>query len=480
MLRFVTTRRTAFGRISRREWLRAGALAGLAGSLGWKSNQASAEEAAAFARRPGFGRAKGVIVVFCNGGQSQIDTWDPKPNAPLDVRGAFAPISTAVPGVQVCEHLPRVAKVLDRLTLVRSMSHEDLDHGSAAYLALTGVYHARRSSNPPPSPLDIPTYGSVLSRVRPNPRFPATAVHLNAPALTPREPGPGQFGGVLGKAYDPLVVDDASSAAGAIPGLAPLDGLGPERFAQRLTLKQQLDAAERRLDAISRAHDLGEQFEQARRMLASAHTRAAFDLSQEPRSVRERYGLNRSGQALLLARRLIAAGVPYVNVIWNQCNRGQDISPDDTDLYGWDTHNDIFDALKQRLLPRFDQSFSALIEDLSESGLLDDTLVVCLGEFGRAPQVALEAKFAGSSPGRKHWANVYTVAFAGAGVSRGAILGASDRLGGEPITDRYGPWDLAATLFHSLGLNPSAHYHDTASRPFVISHGKPMVELFGG
>jgi hypothetical protein len=215
-------------------------------------------------------------------------------------------------------------------------------------------------------------------------------------------------------------------------------------------------------------------------MLSSPQTRQAFDLDAEPAALRDRYGRHRSGQALLLARRLVEAGVPYINVIWNHSNRGQDDHPDDTDLYGWDTHNDIFDSLKERLLPRFDASFSALIEDLDQRGLLAETLVVCMGEFGRAPRVALEPKFAGATPGRKHWPTVYSIALAGAGVQRGAVIGASDRLGGEPITERYGPWDVAATIFHALGIDPAGHYTDPLGRPFPIATGRPIEELYRG
>jgi uncharacterized protein (DUF1501 family) len=213
--------------------------------------------------------------------------------------------------------------------------------------------------------------------------------------------------------------------------------------------------------------------------LSSRATREAFDLSAEPANVRARYGDNRTGQAMLLARRLVEAGVPYINVIAAQSNRGQDKDPDDTDAYGWDTHNDIFDALKNRLLPRFDQSFSALVEDLDQRGLLEQTLVVCMGEFGRAPKVALEPKFAGASPGRKHWASVYSIAMAGAGVQRGAVVGASDRLGAEPVTDRYGPWDVAATMFHALGIDPRGHYTDTLNRPYAIAGGRVMEAVYG-
>jgi uncharacterized protein (DUF1501 family) len=295
----------------------------------------------------------------------------------------------------------------------------------------------------------------------------------------PFEAGPGQNGGFLGRDFEPLVVGDPASAAGAIPGLAPQLDLSPERMDDRLALKQSLDRELTRLDAERQARDMDGLYSQARAMLASTLVRDAFDLSAEPVAMRDRYGRHRSGQALLLARRLVEAGVPYINVIWNHSNRGQDESSD-TDQFGWDTHNDIFTALRDRLLPRFDQSFSAFIGDLDERGLLDQTLVVCLGEFGRAPRVALEPRFAGATPGRKHWAGAYSIVLGGAGVKRGAVVGATDRMGAEPITDRYGPWDVAATMFHALGIDPQSHYQDALGRPLAIASGKPIAALYTG
>jgi hypothetical protein len=426
----------------------------------------------------GFGKAKSVILVYASGGQSQLDMWDPKPLAPRDVRGAFAPISTALPGVQFCEHMPRIAKLADRFTVVRSMSHEDLDHGSATYLALTGRYHDRRSGNPPVSPNDFPTYGAVLKRVRTTNRFAYEAVHLNGPALVPTTVSPGQSGGFLGREYEPLVVGDVRQAGAVLPGLQPQAELPPIRLQQRKTLKETLDTYRVRLGQEQKLVDMNLLYRQALEMLSSPQYRNAFDLSAEAEAVRNRYGRHRSGQACLLARRLVEAGVPFINVIWNHSNRGQDDDPRDTDLYGWDTHNDIFDALKFHLLPRFDEGFSALIEDLEERGLLDTTLLVCMGEFGRAPRIAVEPNFAGVLPGRKHWASVYSIVAAGAGVSRGAVLGASDRLGGEPVTTRYGPWDIAATMFSALGIDPASEYTDVLNRPFAATLGQPIEELY--
>ena len=471
--------------LPRRELLRLGAggglsLAGL--TLGGfdllGGSRSTAQAAAAGARPPGFGRAKSVIVVFCNGGQSQLDTWDPKPDAPDVVRGEFGTIATSVPGILLGEHLPRVAKLAHHYTILRSVSHQDVDHGSASYLTLTGHYHAKLSSNPPPLPTDEPTIGAVLKRARPQQRFPYDAVYVNAPALTVNEPLPGQYGGLLGREVEPLMLGDVTAAEASVPDLAPLADLPLERLQSRGQLRAALDEARRALDADRRSLDMNTLYRQAFELLASPQSRAAFDLTVESPQVRARYGDFRSGQACLLARRLVEAGVPLVSVMFNQHNRGQDRDPNDIELYGWDTHNDIFTALKDRLLPRFDLSFSALLEDLAVRGLLDTTLVVCLGEFGRAPIVALEKKFAGSSPGRKHWASAYSVVLAGAGVQGGAIFGRTDAMAGQVIADRVAPWDLHATIYHALGIDPGGEYHDNFGRPLRISQGRAITGLY--
>ncbi|MBC7856360.1 MAG: DUF1501 domain-containing protein, partial [Pirellulaceae bacterium] len=367
----------------------------------------------------------------------------------------------------------------DRFTVVRSMSHEDLDHGSAVYLALTGHYHARRSGNPPIAPNDAPTYGAILRRLSKGGRL-ADAVHLNAPALVPFIPSPGQYAGLLGRAYEPLVVGNVAESAGAIPGLALTDDVPTVRMSSRLSLKESLDHSLETLSKNERAIDINRLYGQAYQMLSSPQARDAFNLDAEPARIRDRYGRHRSGQALLMARRLVEAGVPYINVTWNHSNRGQDKDPQDTDVCGWDTHNDIFDVMQNQLLPRFDESFSALMEDLDQRGLLEQTLVVCMGEFGRAPRIALEKKFAGATPGRKHWATVYSIVVAGAGVKRGSIVGSSDRLGGEPTSERYGPWDVSATMFSALGIDPHGTYADAFGRPFVITEGRPIAALYHG
>jgi arylsulfatase A-like enzyme len=276
-----------------------------------------------------------------------------------------------------------------------------------------------------------------------------------------------------------MFVGDVQNGPATVPGLNPQFNLPSVRIRERERLLSAIDRTLREQDDRTKFSDVQGQYAKAFELLTDPRTRQAFDLSQEPDSLRRRYGRHRSGQACLLARRLAAAGVPLITVVWNQQSRGQDLSPDDHEAYGWDTHNDIFDVLKHRLLPRFDQSFSALLEDLDSRGMLDDTLVLCLSEFGRAPLVALEPRFAGASPGRKHWAAAYSIVMAGAGVCRGKVVGKTDREGAYPASESYGPWDIAATVLAALGVAPSEHYRDSLNRPFSAAIGVPIAAAYG-
>jgi uncharacterized protein (DUF1501 family) len=468
VLRFFTD---SVSPLTRREWLRLGAAGGL-GLAGLPRVQAGGAA--------GVGKARSVLIVFASGGQSQIDTWDPKPDAPAEVRGAFRSVATSVPGTRLCEHMPRLARLAHRCTIVRSMAHDDLDHGSACYLSLTGRFHPQKSSNPPPRPTDYPTLGAVVQRLRPAAQAPAGAATLNGPLLVPEVVSPGQFAGLLGRAHEPLLVGDVRAGAAALGGLEARDDLPPVRAGRRRSLLRALEHCQRTLEHDRAAMDLLASRAQAYRLLDGPATRNAFDLSREPAALRERYGLHRAGQACLLARRLVEAGVPLVTVFFNPSVRGQDKDPTRTDAYGWDTHNDIFAALADHLLPRFDRTVSTLLEDLRQRGLLETTLVLCMGEFGRAPRVALERTFAGSSPGRKHHAAVYSILAAGAGVCAGKVLGASDRQGAYPTTPAYSPADLAATLFAALGMDPEGHYRDALDRPYQVSEGKLIRGLYQG
>ncbi len=457
--------------LTRRQLMAASAASGI--RVGWPGSVAGADG------RTGIPRAKSVIVVFLNGGASQLETFDPKPDAPREIRGEFESIASAVPGTRVSEYLPQLARLADRYTIVRSMSHDDLDHGSATYLTMTGRYHGRKSSNPLPTPEDIPTFGAAIKRVMGPSRTIDSAVTVNGPALTPELPAPGQNAGVLGAEFDPFLVGDLTGGPASWPSFDLPVGMNLERLRSRKRMLELTDSLrdESRLGSIWQG--LSGIQERAFELLENPAGRKAFDLAEEPEAVLDRYGRNRSGLACLLARRLVEAGVPLITVIWNHKGRGQDLAPDDPQVQGWDTHNDLFDVMRKYLLPRFDQTFSALLDDLDQRGLLDSTLVLCLGEFGRAPRVALEPKFSGATPGRKHWANVYSMIAAGAGVQRGAVLGSSDKFAAYPTSDRYGPWDVHATIAAALGLDPEMEYHDRLARPFRLTLGRPITGLYG-
>lgn len=474
MLRFECESNGARG-ITRSEFLRIAGGGTLSAALSGKlaANSQSAELMA------GIRRAKSVIVVFANGGQSQLEMWDPKPEAPLEIRGEFSAIPTSAPGTLLGEHLPQIARLTDKFTLIRTMSHLDLDHGSAVYLTLTGRYHARITSNPIPMPTDSPSLLSIYQRIRPETGSFAPSVQVNGPVIVaPQDIAPGQYSGLLGRDFDPMVIGNVNMPTVAVPGLSTQSELPAVRLRDRERLLAAVDRAAQEHEVRAKYADVDGQYHKAFELLTDPRTRQAFDLSQEPDSLRRRYGRHRSGQACLLARRLAAAGVPLITVVWNHQSRGQDKYPEDDELYGWDTHNDIFDVMKNRLLPKFDQSFSALLEDLDSRGMLDDTLLLCVTEFGRAPLVALERSFAGASPGRKHWAAAYSILMAGAGVSRGKVIGKTDRAAAYPASESYGPWDVAATIFAALGVSPEEEYHDPLNRPFGVTTGTPIAAAY--
>ena len=458
--------------LDRREWLRIGPLAG---TLGVLPHLHAAPDRRHVQGVPA--RAKSVLVVFTGGGMSQLDTWDPKPHAPEEIRGSFGTIPTSIPGVRFGEHLPHTAKRAHRMTIVKSMTHDDLDHGSAIYYSLTGVPHQRKSSNPPIRPTDAPCAGAILSRVGHRGRFPFSAAHVNGPIMAPRSPSAGQNAGFLGAKYEPLVVGNVNDPDDSFQGVEPADNLPTARLRSRETLLGHLDQAQTIRPSTSAEGNYTDQMRQAFDLLQSTSFRKVFDLEQEAPKLRDRYGRYRTGQACLLARRMVEAGVPWVTMFMNHGIRGQDVS-DETDDYGWDTHNDIFYALREQLLPRFDWTFSALLDDLQERGLLETTLVICMGEFGRSPLVAVEKNFAGSSPGRKHWGGCYSVAFAGAGVTPGAVYGASDRIGAYPSSNPHAPPDILATAFAALGVDPGGHFVDRLGRPYPICTGSAIKGLF--
>jgi len=419
---------------------------------------------------PGFGRARSCIVLFMFGAPAHQDIWDLKPRAPLGIRGEFQPIATSVPDLLLGEHVPRLALRADRYAIIRSVTHPDNTHTVAMHYMLSGVRHARPATNPQNAPDDFPCFGAVVShasrrglrRVPAEPRRPlerlVPAVSLNAPANQVSANNhifPGFFGGVLGSGCDPLFVPKNCDALDFRP-LPVVDQ--PDRLLARQAL---LAGIERQLDLLERApvvrHTAAE-FSKAFSVLTSREVRDAFALEEEPAALRDAYGKTPFGQGCLLARRLVERGVPLVTVNWER------------DDAFWDTHANNFKLMKESLCPNMDRGLSALLDDLQARGLLQETLVVCLGEFGRTPQINANA-------GRDHWAACNSVVLAGAGVPGGAVYGASDRLAAWPKSNPVTPEDLAATIYHLLGIDPGLTLRDALDRPYVLSTGTPIAAL---
>jgi hypothetical protein len=439
-------------------------------------------QAAAPERGPA-AKIKSCILVFYYGGPSHLDTFDMKPHAPAQVRGEFRPIRTSVPGVHVCEHLPRMARLMHRVALVRSVHHRNHLHDSAATETLTG----RPSPNGDreefaPIKQFFPCHGATLSYLRRD-RLPEVP-HAALPFVFHNVIDvPCQGGGFLGSAFDPLQITvDPETRAYRAGALEPPQGQTPARLGGRRELLGDLEAGP---PAPAAVRELRRFYDRAFRLLDSPALRRALDVSRESPRTRDRYGYGPApvavgegggggngaemgrarqmrGQNLLLARRLVEAGVPFVNV-YDFHQQGQN----------WDAHFKCAHQHKEHLLPPADQGLSALLEDLEARGLLETTLVVALGEFGRSPQINKDG-------GRDHWPECYTVLLAGGGVQGGAVYGASDRLGAFPAADPVTPADLAATIFWRFGVDPATEVHDLTGRPYKVAEGQPLRKLFGG
>jgi hypothetical protein len=444
--------------VTRREWLRAGALITLGLTL---PELLSARSETPTRRSPSYGRAKSCIVVFLFGAPAHQDIWDLKPLAPSDIRGEFQPISTSVAGIQLGEHVPLIARQAHQLALVRSVSHPDDTHTVAMHYMLTGVRHARPRTNPQNAPDDFPTFGAVLQKLRHGRSTLPAGISLNSPANQVSANNhifPGFFAGFIGNTYDPLFVPQDPSRSDFQP-FPVAEGAASQRLVERRSLLTQIDRQRQALQGRAGVQALDRHSARAFDLVTSPATRQAFDLSAESPRLRQRYGATAFGQGLLLSRRLVEAGVPLVTVNWAR------------DDAFWDTHSNNFNLLKNSLLPPFDQGFSALLDDLQQRGLLDETLVVCLGEFGRTPRINAQA-------GRDHWAACNTVVLAGAGIGGGQVHGASDRWAAYPSTAPVSPSDIAATIYHALGIDLHTPLHDPVGRPVPLCTGTPLTGLF--
>ena len=457
--------------LSRRAALRIGGASGVSlSALGSASLSRSA-----FAAQPSlplaeaaasFGRAKSVILFFLLGGPSQHDTWDPKPDAPAEIRGEFKPISSALPGLSVGELMPRTAKLADRLAVIRSMITGDNSHSSSGYQMLTGVPHVPLGveNATKKAPNLAPCAAAIVKSLRTEQgKLPASIVVPEHVWNDGNVSWPGQDAGFLGQKHDPwLIPCDPSEASFQVQALSLPAELTQPRFDGR---RELLAGLNRRMDrwsatAGSAPYDLYAR--QAVDMLTSSASRGAFDMKAETEATRERYGRTRFGQSTLLARRLVEAGVSLVQVNWTRVKSIQSS--------GWDTHANHHKQARDTLMPMMDQTYSALLEDLETRGLLDETLVVWAGEFGRSPRV-------NGAGGRDHWGRCFSIALAGAGIRRGTVFGASNAHGGEPARDAVTPADLWATVYHCLGHHPDTLMHDPQGRPLPISRGSVIREV---
>lgn len=468
MLQILGPRSRLCDGVSRREMLRVGGLGALGLSLPNLLAVRPARGSAPEKDVPGRGSAKSCIILFLMGGPPQHSTWDPKPKAAPEVRGEFGPISTAVPGMDFCELLPQTALVARHIALLRAMSSGDNAHSSSGYYMMTGQPHAPMNfeNANPGFPNDYPNMGSIVRKFMPPRSSLPAAIRLPHRIFnTDGSVWPGQDAGFLGRPAEPWLMNcQPGDKDFRIDEFSLNVDVSDRRLAERQSLLNQVN---NRFDLAAKTGlplNYGRFAQQAFDLLGSAGSRQAFDLNREQDTVRDRYGRSQFGQSVLLGRRLIEAGVRLVQVNWFR-------SPDEpSDAPCWDSHARESQRLKTVLVPPADAAISALIEDLQARGLLDETLVVVMAEFGRSPRINYAA-------GRDHWGSVYSVALAGGGIRGGIVHGASDPIGGYPQEGKVQPEDLTATIFHCLGLDPALEMNDTFGRPLPISRGEVIREI---
>jgi hypothetical protein len=463
--------------------------AGSIGLLGLGMNHLAGlrEASAAGASRPS-GKAKSCIYIFLSGGLAQHDSFDMKPDAPDNVRGEFQPIATRTPGIQICEHLPLLAERSNLWALVRSLTHSSNEHSAGHMIMLSGRTPLPAGFNPgKPQRSDWPSIAAIANaatarrnNLPPAAILPERLIHFSGRVI------PGQFAGQMGPLRDPWFIEASpyhSTSYGAFPGyqfdhqerghkderafeapsLSLPQGIDPPRLASRTSLLTTLSRQREGLDRAAAAGDFDRLRQRAISLLTDARVKNALDVTRADEAAQERYGKNSFGWSLLMARRLVEAGVNLVQV-----NLGNDET--------WDTHGEAFPHLKDKLFPPTDRAVSALLDDLNESGLLDDTLIVMAGEFGRTPKISQLANVY-KKPGRDHWGAVQTVFFAGGGIKGGRVIGASDRLGAYPAASPQTPENMAATIYSALGIPPTAAWHDESNRPHNIYYGEPIEGL---
>jgi hypothetical protein len=450
-------------RVSRRGALQVGAL----GTLGLGLPELLRSHARASSTPEStFGRAKRVILLFMWGGPAHQDTWDLKPEGPEGTRGEFLPIATNVPGIDISEHFPLLSRHADKLAIIRSVGQEDNNHSTGAHAGLTGRRHELKAESFGARETDFPHFGSVLTKLAPARLGLPTFVALpEVIATTNGAITPGQGGGFLGKKYDPFQIPDHPDRADfAIPTLQLPPDLQFSRMQHRRNLLHDMEQVASLAERSSEVVAMDAFYQQALDMVLSPRARVAFDLSSESEATRMRYGWHAFGQSVLMARRLAEAGVKLITVYWHREKKTVDST--------WDTHALNFQELKNRLMPSVDRPIAALLEDLQARGLLDETLVVWNSEFGRTPRI-------NASAGRDHWGACNSVVMAGGGMPGGQVFGASDAQAAAPISEKVTQDEIAATIYHLLGIEPETLIHDLQKRPFPVALGEPIYKLLG-
>ena len=457
--------------VSRRELLRVGGSSvfgfSLANLLSLKANTVSEGNYGG----PGFGKAQSVILVYLQGGPSHLDLWDPKDNVPANVKSIFKPIATKIPGVNFTELLPKLAQVNDRFTMLRSMSYTPVglfNHTAAIYQMLTGYTADKVSPSgqlEPPSPKDFPNVGSQIARLKPPTKAMLPFVMLPRPLQESGVVGKGGHAGFLGRAHDPYLLypagddmDMSKMDRVQVEDLQLRQEINPARLERRAKLREVINEGLPALDEATAKMSLDEYYGKALSLVISGNARKAFDLNLESVQTRDKYGRNTFGQSLLLARRLVEAGTRFVEVNWPKVAN--------SDNHSWDVHSGLSTRMKTQSAPMLDTGLAALIEDLDQRGLLKDTMVVAIGEFGRSPQRGVSTSGNDNSDdGRDHWPYCYTGIVAGAGVKRGLVYGKSDKTASAPMDNPVHPRDLLATIYHSVGINPGTLVYNHLNQP---------------
>jgi len=469
---------------NRREFMRLGG-AGLLGLsladiLRLQAEQPKGTGPAPGQPKNGWGSAKQVLMIYLQGGPSHIDIWDPKPDAPSNVRGDFKPIRTKVPGIQLSEVMPKLAQQIDRATLIRSMSYTPaglFNHTAAIYQIMTGYTPDRVSPSgqlEPPAPNDFPHMGAQIARLKPLDIPMLPFVMLPRPLQESNVIGKGGTAGFLGAAYDPYYFYQDPAKDINLDDLTLRKEVSKERLDRRSTLLKAVNDAMPEMEKAVEKYALDRYYQKAFDLVSSGRARDAFDLAKEKDTLRDKYGRHTFGQGLLLARRLLESGTRFVQMNWPAVANG------DPTVDAWDTHAANFGPLRNLHCPKLDSGLSALLEDLDERGLLKETLVVALGEFGRSPRLGVSTSGNTNSPdGRDHWPYCYTALIAGAGIRRGALYGKSDATGSSPIETPVHPTQIVATVYHALGIDPHTIVMNHLNQPRELVQAEPVTALFG-